>query len=220
MPQRARRHRLVIATSNPHKIDEFRQIIDDDHWDLVAPEEVGIRDLEVVEDGETYHENAAKKARAYANACGLPALADDSGLEVDALDGQPGIYSARYAGVDSTGATSPAMSQDVANRRKLLQALRDVPRDQRGARFRAIVAIAFPYGPNLRYGEGTVEGRIAEDERGASGFGYDPIFELPDGRRMAELSRDEKNAISHRGRAVRNAQWALDALATALNRTD
>ena len=220
MTQRARRHRIVIATSNRHKIDEFRRIIDADQWDLIAPADLGIHDFDVVEDGDTYQENAAKKARAYANATGLPSLADDSGLEVDALDGKPGIHSARYAGVSSTGATTSATSQDGANRRKLLEALRDVPHDQRGARFRAIVAIAFPYGPNVRFGEGTVEGRIAEDERGESGFGYDPIFELPDGRRLAELSRDEKNAISHRGRAVRNAQWALDALATALNRTD
>jgi XTP/dITP diphosphohydrolase len=225
MTQRARRHRLLIATGNRHKIDEFRQIIDTERWELVAPDELGLGDFSVIEDGETYHQNAAKKARAYANASGLPALADDSGLEVDALDGKPGIHSARYAGIDSTGTASSAASpgitsQDIANRRKLLDALRDVPRDQRGARFRAVVAIAFPYGPNLRYGEGTIEGRIAEDERGESGFGYDPIFELPDGRRLAELSRDEKNAISHRGRAARDAQWALDALATALNNAD
>ena len=223
MTQRGR-HRLVIATSNRHKIDEFRQILDDEQWDLIAPADVGIHDFEVVEDGDTYQANAAKKARAYANATGLPSLADDSGLEVDALDGKPGIHSARYAGIDSTGtassAAAPGTSQDGANRRKLLEALRGVPQDQRGARFRAVVAIAFPYGPNVRFGEGTVEGHIAEDERGESGFGYDPIFELPDGRRLAELSHDEKNVISHRGRAARNAQWALDALATALNRTD
>ncbi len=215
MAERPRRHRLVIATRNRHKIREFGQIVDAERWELVAPEEIGIGDLEVVEDGATYRENAAKKARAYSNASGLPALADDSGLEVDALEGQPGIHSARYAGVDSTGASA----QDAANRRKLLHALRDVPPERRTARFRAVVAIAFPYGPNVRFGEGTVEGRIAEDERGGNGFGYDPIFELPDGRRLAEISSDEKNAISHRGRATRDAQWALDAVAEALKGT-
>jgi XTP/dITP diphosphohydrolase len=206
------RHRLLIATGNPGKVREFQKLLEGTTWDLVTPEEAGIAGLEVVEDGNTYQANAARKARAYANASGLPALADDSGLEVDALDGAPGIYSARYAGPGRT-------DQDAANRTKLLGALDGVPTPKRTARFRAAVALSHPYGPDVRFGEGVVEGRIAEDERGDRGFGYDPVFELPDGRRMSELPAEEKNAISHRARALGNLQWALDALATALDRT-
>ncbi|HJN93177.1 MAG TPA: non-canonical purine NTP pyrophosphatase, partial [Dehalococcoidia bacterium] len=153
------RHRLLIATGNRGKVREFQQLLSDTDWDLVTPAEAGIADLEVVEDGETYQANAARKARAYANASGLPALADDSGLEVDALDGAPGIFSARYAGSGRT-------DQDAANRAKLLGALAGVPTEQRTARFRAAVALSHPYGPDVRFGEGVVEGRIAEDERG------------------------------------------------------
>ena len=201
------RRRLLIATGNAGKIREIRALLDPARWEVVTPAEAGIAGLEVVEDGDTLRANAAKKARAYANASGLPALADDSGLEVDALDGAPGVRSARYAG-DS--------ASDADNRAKLLAALEGVPAARRGARFRAVVALSFPYGPNVRFGEGAVEGRIAMDERGANGFGYDPVFALPDGRRMAELGQAEKNAISHRGRAVRDLAWALDALAGPL----
>ena len=137
----------------------------------------------------------------------MPALADDSGLGVDALGGAPGVRSARYAGDSAT---------DAENRAMLLAALDGLPTEERGARFRAVVALSFPYGPNVRFGEGTVEGRIAANERGDNGFGYDPIFELADGRRMAELTSDEKNAISHRGQAVRDIAWALESLTAAL----
>ena len=194
-PVRDGRMRLLIATGNAGKIRELRALFDPAHWDVITPAEAGVAGLEVVEDRDTLWENARKKARAYANAAGLPALADDSGLEVDALDGAPGVRSARYAGESAT---------DAQNRAKLLRALAGVPAERRGARFRAVVAVTFPYGPNVRFGQGAVEGRIAMDERGDMGFGYDPVFALPDGRRMAELGRDEKNAISHRGRAVRD----------------
>ncbi len=205
------KHRLLLATGNPGKLREFQALLGEDRWELVTPSQAGIADLEVVEDGETYRENAARKARAYANAARLPALADDSGLEVDALEGRPGVYSARYAGVGLT-------NQDAANRKKLLGALEGVPTQRRDARFRALVALTHPYGPNVRFGEGTVEGRIAQDERGDLGFGYDPVFELPDGRRMAELSREEKNVFSHRARALAELGWALDALHNALDK--
>lgn len=206
-----RRHKLLLATGNPGKLREFQALLGEERWELVTPADAGIDDLEVVEDGETYQDNAARKARAYANAARLPALADDSGLEVDALDGRPGVHSARYAGVGLT-------DQDAANRNKLLGALEGTPPQQRGARFRAFVALTHPYGPNVRFGEGTVEGRIAQDERGDLGFGYDPVFELPDGRRMAELSREEKNEFSHRARALAQLGWALDALHDALDK--
>ena len=154
---------------------------------------------------------SAASTRAYANAAGLPALADDSGLEVDALDGAPGVFSARYAGPSAT---------DADNRAKLLTALTEVPAARREARFQAVVALSFPFGPNVRFGEGSVEGRIATDERGETGFGYDPVFELADGRRMAELTPDEKNASSQRGRALRDLGWAREALQAALDAAD
>ena len=206
-------HRLLIATGNPGKLREFRELFDahvDSEWTLVAPAEVGLKDFTVVEDGETYAENAGRKARSYANACGLPALADDSGLEVDALDGAPGLYSARYAG---------EAADDAANRAKLLGALANIPTERRAARFRCVIALAFPYTTNVRLGEGVVEGSIGMDERGDLGFGYDPVFALPDGRRMAELDLSEKNRISHRALALANAAWALDAMARTLDRS-
>ena len=206
--------RLLVATGNPNKIRELAQILAQDSWEFLTPKEAGIAELDVVENGATYRKNAAKKARAYANASGLPALADDSGLEVDALDGAPGVLSARYAGIEATGG-----DQDRANRAKLLDALATVPRDQRTARFRAVVAVSLPYGPDVWFGEGTVEGRIAEDERGDQGFGYDPVFELPDGRRMAELAADEKNQISHRAQAAEALRPMLAAIRATLERS-
>ncbi|MYB21003.1 MAG: RdgB/HAM1 family non-canonical purine NTP pyrophosphatase [Chloroflexi bacterium] len=206
-------HQLLIATGNPGKLREFRELFDahvDSKWELVAPVEVGLKDFTVVEDGETYAENAGRKARSYSNAAGLPALADDSGLEVDALDGAPGLYSARYAG---------EAADDAANRAKLLQALANIPTERRAARFRCLIALAFPYTTNVRLGEGVVEGSIAMHERGDLGFGYDPVFALPDGRRMAELDLAEKNRISHRAQALANAAWALDAMAQTLDRS-
>lgn len=202
--------KLLIATGNPGKLREFRALFEaldgGSDWELASPADAGIAGFEVVEDGDSYAANAGRKARAYANAAGLPALADDSGLEVDALDGAPGIYSARYAGEGA---------DDAANRRKLIAALDGAPAEARTARYRAVVALAFPYATNIRWGEGAVEGRIAMDERGGGGFGYDPLFELPDGRRMAELGLAEKNAISHRARALEDARWALDAIKRA-----
>lgn len=206
--------KLLIATNNGHKLRELQEIIGKEVWQLLAPIDIGLNDLKIEEDGHTYHQNAAKKARAYSNASGLPSLADDSGLEVDALDGRPGIHSARYAGVDLTGTEE----QDLANRQKLLAAMRDVSPVKRTARFRAVLALAFPYGPNVRYGEGMIEGEISTVEIGSNGFGYDPIFQLPDGRCLAEISDKEKNSISHRGKAVRDIQWALDAVAETLKK--
>ena len=206
-------HRLLIASGNPGKIREFRALFAahvESEWELVSPADVGLADFSVVEDGETYAENAGRKARSYSNASGLPALADDSGIEVDALDGAPGLYSARYAGEDS---------DDAANRAKMLRELADVPAERRAARFRCVVALAFPYTTNLRLGEGVVEGSIAMDERGDLGFGYDPLFALPDGRRMAELDVSEKNRISHRARALANVAWALDAMSNTLDKS-
>jgi XTP/dITP diphosphohydrolase len=148
-------------------------------------------------------QNAIQKATAYAGLSGLLTLADDSGLEVDALGGEPGTFSRRYAG-ESAG--------DAERNDYLLAKLRDVPEDRRGARFRCVIAIAGPEGA-VTTCEGVCEGVIAFEPRGKSGFGYDPIFFLPElGRTMAELALDEKNAISHRARAAREARRLLEAM--------
>ena len=210
------RHRLLIATGNAGKLREFRALFEalpgGERWALVSASEVGLSGFEVVEDGDTYAANAGRKARAYSTEAKLPSLADDSGLEVDALEGRPGLYSARYASLTGDG------EGDAANRAKMLRELAGVAAGERTARFRCVVALAFPYTTNVRLGEGVVEGRIAEDERGELGFGYDPIFELPDGRRMAELTTAEKNRISHRARALSDASWALEVLARTLDK--
>lgn len=191
--------RLLIATTNPGKLVEFRDLLGDIPVELVMPE----RDLRVVEDGANYAENAALKARAYAAASGWIALADDSGLEVDALDGAPGLHSARYSPVKNAG--------DADRRALLLANLRNLPRPWT-AHFHCTVAIALPDG-RLYLSEGQVFGEIIPDERGQNGFGYDPIFLLPElGRSMAELSREEKNTLSHRARAVHAALPVLREL--------
>jgi XTP/dITP diphosphohydrolase len=193
---------LLIATNNAGKVAEFRQLLDGCGWELVTPAEAGL-DLYVEESGQTYSENATLKAEAYSRASGLVALADDSGLEVDALGGRPGVHSARYAGPDKT---------DEERVEALLEEMRDVPDDQRTARFRAVIAIATPEGV-VELTEGTVKGRIAREPRGRNGFGYDPIFLLPErGLTTAELPSDEKHAVSHRGAAARTARAVLENL--------
>jgi XTP/dITP diphosphohydrolase len=187
--------RLLIATENRGKRRELQQLLDGLSIDLVLPSEVGVT-LNVEETGSTYAENAALKAVAYASASGLTALSDDSGLEADALNGAPGLYSARYSPLP--GAT------DADRRAHLLQNLRGKPRPWR-ARFRATIAVATPDG-EVRYADGVCPGEIIPDERGTGGFGYDPIFLLEgQTQTMAELGDEEKNRLSHRGRAVRAA---------------
>ena len=192
--------RLLLATNNAGKIAEFRHLLAGCGWELVTPTELGLK-LQVEESGQSYAENATMKALSFARASGLITLADDSGLEVDALNGRPGIMSARYAGPDRT---------DEERVEALLTELRDVPDERRGARFRAAIAIAAADG-RVETVEGTVEGRIARAPRGAHGFGYDPVFLLPDrGLTTAELPSDEKHAISHRGVAARKARAVLE----------
>ena len=192
--------RLLLATNNRGKIAEFRQLLEGCGWQLVTPAELGL-DLQVEETGQSYAENATIKAVEYARASGLAALADDSGLEVDALGGRPGVLSARYAGPDRT---------DRERVQALLQELEGVPDDERTARFRAVIAIAWPDGEVVLV-EGTVEGRIGREPRGESGFGYDPIFLLPQrGVTVAQFTPDEKHAVSHRGEAARKAREVLE----------
>jgi len=187
--------RLLLATNNPGKVTEIQALLDGLGLELLTPASLGLH-LEVDEDGETYAENAAKKAAAFSRLSGLVSLADDSGLEVDALDGRPGLHSHRFA--------PQADATDADRRRFLLARLEGRPRPWT-ARFRATVAVALPSG-EVRLATGECAGEIIPKERGRNGFGYDPIFLLPGpGRTMAELGMDEKNRLSHRARAVQNA---------------
>ena len=195
---------FVLATFNRDKARELEA--------LLAGAGITLRTLaefpdarSPVEDGATLLENAMIKARAALAATGLPAIADDTGLEVEALGGAPGIHAARFAG--------PRATYDD-NVRLLLDRLDGVPSERRGARFRTVCVGLFPDGREV-IGEGVLEGRILEQARGTGGYGYDPVFGLPDGRTLAELTAAEKNAISHRARAVRDLAEKLAALARA-----
>ena len=186
--------RIVLATRNVGKIREFQHLLDAAN---VPVDVVGVAEFpeltDTVETGVTFEENARLKADDVARATGLPALADDSGLAVDVLGGCPGVFSARWSGQHGA---------DRANIDLLLAQTGDVPLEKLTARFQCCVAFAQP-GESTQVVFGAVEGRLTRQQRGDNGFGYDPIFELPDGRTMAELSADEKAAISHRGRAFR-----------------
>jgi len=206
-----RRRRLLIATHSAHKLAELRELLQLEHAELVGLDEVAI-DEEPDETGTTFETNARIKARFGARRTGLPTLADDSGLEVDALGGEPGVRTRRYAGPTAT---------DAENNAKLLAALDDLPPDRRGARYVCVLALALPASDAarsrsrrtgrqavpMRVVRGTSRGRIATAPRGSGGFGYDPIFEPagepPGGRTFGLWSPAEKNAVSHRGRAAR-----------------
>ena len=191
--------KLLLATHNLAKVRELSSLLSAEEWELVTLEQQDLR-LEVPEVGQTLEENAAAKARAYAQASGLVALADDSGLEVEALGGRPGPLSARYAG-------EGARDQEKIN--LLLSQLSRVPWERRRARFRCVIAVASPSG-RLELCHGECQGVISFEPRGEGGFGYDPVFFLPElGRTMAELSLEEKNQVSHRGKAVRRALEVL-----------
>jgi XTP/dITP diphosphohydrolase len=192
---------LLIATSNPHKLEEFRALLMGAPYRLVSLRDAALA-AEIEETSATFAENAVLKAVGYARATGLLTLADDSGLEIDALGGEPGVYSARWAGPDVT----------YAERfRIILARLADVPEERRTARYRCAIAIAGPGAVGLRgVVEGVLEGRIANAPRGTGGFGYDPLFYVPAlGRTVGELSAAEKHAISHRARAAAAARDLL-----------
>jgi XTP/dITP diphosphohydrolase len=195
-------NKLLIATNNHGKVKELQELLKDLGVELVIPSGINL-DLDVVEDGATYQENASKKALAFAQASGLISLADDSGIEVDALNGAPGLYSARY---------SPKPGANDADRRAyLLENLKDKPRPWK-AHFHATIAIASPAG-QVQFSEGNCYGEVIPEERGTGGFGYDPIFLLPElGRTTAELDMQEKNRLSHRALAVMNAMPILKSL--------
>ncbi|MBM4465139.1 MAG: XTP/dITP diphosphatase [Chloroflexi bacterium] len=188
--------KLLIATHNPGKVKEYQALLAGLPLELTYPAQEGL-DIEVTETGESFAENARLKAAAYARASGLLTLADDSGLEVDALGGEPGIHSARYAG---NGAS------DEERYRLLLEKLPGVPWEERTARFRCVIAVATPAG-QVHTAEGTCEGIIAFAPQGEHGFGYDPVFYFPEhGMTMAELPPETKNRISHRAKAAHNLQ--------------
>lgn len=186
---------IVVGTQNAGKLREYAQIFADLPVTLVELGAVGLGDMDVEETGETFAENASLKAVAYARSSGKYAMADDSGLCVNALDGAPGVYSARYAG--------PGAS-DADRRQKLLRELADTPDNARGAYFECVIALASPNGEQINTVNGRVMGKITREEsNGPHGFGYDPIFQ-PDGFEVtfADMGKEEKNKISHRGRAA------------------
>lgn len=196
---------IILASRNKKKIKELKKIIEEG---IVSQEDTPVNILtpddfpqceEVEEDGETFEANAIKKAVYVAKCSGLTAIADDSGIEVDALNGAPGVYSARYAGEDS---------DDMANNRKLLDEMKDVPDENRTARFACCIALA--HSDEVKTFMGHVEGKIGRENRGENGFGYDPLF-FPEGhdRTFAEMTDDEKHSMSHRGRALGKLQEYL-----------
>ena len=195
--------RLLLATNNPGKLAEFRILLEGCGWELVTPSELGI-DLPQEEPGQTYEENARMKALFGARASGLVALADDSGLEIDALGGEPGPRSARFLGDKASYGERFA---------EILRRLQGLPWDQRGATFRCVIAVAVPESEEVWFAQGEVPGVIAEEPRGEEGFGYDPIFRLPErSLTMAELPPHQKNIISHRARAAAPARQILNEL--------
>lgn len=192
---------LVLATRNRNKVIELVALLGDLGITIRTLDEFPDAP-DVVEDGDTCEANAVKKARVIAEFTGLPAVADDTGLEVDALGGRPGVYAARYAGEDAT-------YED--NCRKLLRELMGVPREERTARFLTVAAIALP-SDGIRVARGTLEGVIAEEASGTLGFGYDPVFQIPElGMTLAQLSVDQKNTISHRAKAFAKVRKMLSA---------
>ena len=223
--------KLLFGTGNPGKLRELRRLVEGLPVTVLSPADLPAPLPEVEEDGATFAANAGKKARAYARASGLHALADDSGLCVDALYGMPGVRSARWsegepaaaspacalgeAGLGELGPEAARSARDEANNDRLLRSLDGVPDELRGAEYRAVLVLAAPDGTVLATVDGSCRGRIATARRGTDGFGYDPLF-LPEAfpeRTMAELAPAEKDAISHRGEAFRRLRPVLEALA-------
>ncbi len=193
---------IVLASNNAHKVEEICEMLRPYGYEVKAMKDVGLGDLEIDESGVTFEENAKIKALAIKALLGGNVLADDSGLEVDALGGAPGVYSARYAGEPKS---------DAKNNEKLLEALKNVPDEKRTARFVTVLTLLLENGEEIVV-RGTVEGVITHEERGSNGFGYDPLFEVPSlNKTFAELSSQEKNALSHRGNALEKLVERLKA---------
>ncbi len=184
--------KILIATHNKHKLNEMSRILAPMGYEVVTDSDIGIVLSEVEENGETFLDNARIKSRSGCKESGLPCIADDSGLCVDALGGEPGVFSARYGGEHG---------DDDANNKKLLAMLQNVPDEKRTAHFECTICVSFPDGKEIT-AKGICEGRIGHEKRGDNGFGYDPLFMVGD-RSFAELSAEEKDAISHRGNALK-----------------
>jgi len=192
---------VVIATRNKHKIQEIGAILSPFGYEVKSLADVGLGNMHVEEDGDTFEENSLKKAKEVQEACGFPTIADDSGLMVDALDGAPGVYSARYAG---------HYADDENNNAKLLYNLHESRNDDRSAKFVAVITMVFPEGDVL-CARGECKGHIQHEPTGRNGFGYDPLF-VPEGwdKSFAELTSAEKNQISHRAKALFALQELLE----------
>ncbi len=186
--------KVVLASKNPHKLVEIKQITDKFGFDLMLQSELGV-DIDVEETGTTFEENSLLKAKAVMEATGLPALADDSGISVDALNGEPGVYSARYGFDESL--------DDWGRMMLLLKNTEHVPDGQRQAKFVCVISFVTPDGKTIQ-ARGEIHGELTREPRGENGFGYDPIFYYPPfGQTTAEISAEQKNAVSHRGNALR-----------------
>lgn len=184
--------KIILASNNKHKIEEIKSIFKNFPYEIISLKEAGI-DIDVIEDGETFEENAYKKAKEIMDVSGEATLADDSGLEVFALDGKPGVYSARFGGEHGN---------DRKNNLKLLELLKNTPEEERGAQFVSVIVLLTP-GRDKIVARGEVKGVIGYEEKGENGFGYDPLFIIPElNKTFAELIAEEKNSISHRARAL------------------
>ena len=190
--------KILIATHNKHKLTEMARILEPMGYEVVTDTDIGISLIEVEENGETFLENARIKAESGCKQSGIPCIADDSGLCVDALNGEPGVYSARYSGEHG---------DDAANNEKLLFNLKDVADENRTARFVCAICVSFPDGSEIT-AEGACEGKIGYEYRGNNGFGYDPLFMVGD-KSFAEFSAQEKDACSHRGNALKKLKELL-----------
>lgn len=185
--------KMILASKNEHKLQEIKYILKDFGIELISMAEAGLENLEIIEDGETFEENSMKKAVTVMKKTNTISIADDSGLEVDYLGGKPGVYSARFAGENATNSQ---------NNNKLLKMLENVPMTERGGRFVSVISVAFPDGQRLSV-RGECEGIISLEEKGTKGFGYDPLFIVPEyNKTFAELGNEIKNNISHRAKAL------------------
>jgi XTP/dITP diphosphohydrolase len=194
--------KFVLASGNEHKLIEIKKVLKDFGIEIVTMADVGLGDLEIVEDGKTFEENSLIKAKEVIRRTGLPTIADDSGLMVDYLDGAPGVYSARFAGENVT-------YED--NNDKLLDVLKNVPESNRGAKFVTVITLLFPMG-DIIVARGEISGRILKERRGQNGFGYDPLFYVQEYEKsFAEMPLDLKNKISHRGKALVSLKEQLEA---------
>jgi XTP/dITP diphosphohydrolase len=196
--------KLLIGTNNKHKVREIKEILEKEfpgRYNIVTPSDVLNNSIDIEETGDTLEDNAFLKSHKFYQLTKLPSLSDDTGLEIDALKGEPGVNSARYSGVHGN---------DAENRKKVLNLMNGIPDERRNARFRTV--ICYVEKDNVQFIEGICSGKIIEDERGANGFGYDSIF-IPDGynKTFAEMTAEEKNSLSHRGKAVRNLVEYLKA---------